>query len=120
LAADRLRGKEANMPVSMESRENGRVVFIVLSDPWNTGDLRSRPANASISGHILRPIAVDLTGEGYSDRRLQQIFEDLRRFARQWKDPAGATRAMQFLRTCISALSPGTIGSGYPEQPGSC
>ena len=98
------------MPVSMELRENGRVVFIVLSDPWNTGDLRSLLRQISDYLRDIYPQAhmlVDLTrAKVIPTDALQQIFEDLRAFKPDSGEVilVGATRAMQLLGELVFRL----------------
>jgi hypothetical protein len=98
------------MPVSMESRENGRVVFIVLSDPWNTGDLRSLLQQITVYLRDVYPLAhmfVDLSGARVIPPDvLQQIFEDLRSFRPDRGEVilVGATRAMQLLGELVFRL----------------
>ncbi len=98
------------MPVSMESRKNGRVVFIVLSDPWNTGDLRSLLRQITVYLRDVYPLAhmlVDLTGARVIPPDvLQQIFEDLRVFKPDRGEVilVGATRAMQLLGELVFRL----------------
>jgi hypothetical protein len=98
------------MPVSMESRKNGRVVFIVLSDPWNTDDLRTLLQQITVYLRDIYPQAhmlVDLSrARVIPPDMLQQIFQDLRFFKPDRGEVilVGATRAMQILGELIFRL----------------
>jgi hypothetical protein len=94
----------------MESRENGRVVFIVLSDPWDTDDLRTLLQQITVYLRDIYPQAhmlVDLSGARVIPPDvLQQLFEDFRFFKPDRGEVilVGATRAMQILGELIFRL----------------
>jgi hypothetical protein len=98
------------MPVSMDLRENGRVVFIVLTDPWNTGDVKSLLRQITVYLRDTCPQAhmlVDLThARVIPPDVLQQIFEDLRSFKPERGEVilVGATRGMQLLGELVFRL----------------
>jgi hypothetical protein len=107
---DQVRGKEAGMPISMEPRENGRVLYIVFTDPWSIGDLKMLLQQIAVYLREVNPQAhmlVDLTRTHViPPDAVQQVFNDLRAIEPEMGEVilVGATRAMQLLGELVFRL----------------
>jgi hypothetical protein len=98
------------MPISMEPRENGRVLYIVFTDPWSVGDLKLLLQQIAVYLQEVNPQAhtlVDLTrAHLIPPDAVQQVFNELRPIKPDLGDVilVGATRAMQLLAELVFRL----------------